>query len=61
MANLPIQKQKDNLIIAAIKVARPIHWIKNISLFAALFLSGIMFEKGLFILTFQAFIAFCFA
>lgn len=61
MVNLPIQKQKDNLIIAAIKVARPIHWIKNVSLFAALFLSGIMFEKGLFVLTFQAFIAFCFA
>jgi 4-hydroxybenzoate polyprenyltransferase len=61
MVNLPIQKQKDSLIIAIIKVARPIHWIKNLSLFAALFLSGIMFEKGLFVLTFQAFIAFCLA
>jgi 4-hydroxybenzoate polyprenyltransferase len=61
MADLQIQKQKDNLILALVKVARPIHWIKNLSLFAALFLSGIMFEKGLFTLTLQAFVAFCLA
>jgi 4-hydroxybenzoate polyprenyltransferase len=61
MANLPIQKQKDNLILAAIKVARPIHWVKNVSLFAAVFLSGIMFDKGLLALVVQAFVAFCFA
>ncbi|HET7099194.1 MAG TPA: decaprenyl-phosphate phosphoribosyltransferase [Patescibacteria group bacterium] len=56
-----MQNSKDNLITAIIKVARPIHWIKNVSIFAALFLSGIMFEKGLFGLAFQAFVAFCFA
>lgn len=61
MVNLSIQKQKVSLILAAIKVARPIHWIKNVSIFAAVFLSGIMFEKGLLTLTIQAFIAFCFA
>jgi len=61
MADLQVQKQKDNLIIAIIKVARPIHWIKNVAIFAAVFLSGIMFEKGLLGLTLQAFIAFCFA
>lgn len=61
MADLQVQKQKDNLIVAIIKVARPIHWIKNVAIFAAVFLSGIMFEKGLLTLTLQAFIAFCFA
>lgn len=61
MVNSEVQKQKTNLIVAVIKVARPIHWIKNVSLFAAVFLSGIMFDKGLFTLTLQAFIAFCFA
>lgn len=61
MANSEIQKQKDNLIVAAIKVARPIHWIKNLALFAAIFLSGILFDKGQLALVIQAFIAFCFA
>lgn len=61
MADLQVQKQKDNLAIAIIRVARPIHWIKNVAIFAAVFLSGIMFEKGLLGLTLQAFIAFCFA
>lgn len=61
MANSEIQRQKDNLIVAAIKVARPVHWIKNISIFAAVFLSGIMFDKGQLGLALQAFIAFCFA
>lgn len=61
MVNIPIQKQKDSLAVAMIKVARPVHWIKNLAIFAAVFLSGIMFEKGLFALTLQAFIAFCLA
>ena len=61
MVDSKIQRQKDNLIIAMVKVARPIHWIKNAAIFAALFLSGIMFDKGLFALTVQAFIAFCLA
>jgi decaprenyl-phosphate phosphoribosyltransferase len=61
MADLPIQKQKDNIIIAAVKAARPIHWIKNVSVFAAVFLSGILFDKGQFALALQAFVAFCFA
>jgi 4-hydroxybenzoate polyprenyltransferase len=61
MINQSTQKQNTSLIIAAIKVARPIHWTKNLSIFAAVFLSGIMFDKGLFALTLQAFVAFCFA
>lgn len=49
------------MITAAISAMRPVHWIKNLSLFAAVFLSGLMFEKGLLALAFEAFIAFCFA
>lgn len=56
MANL--STQKDNLIISAVKLARPIHWLKNLSLFAALFLTGMFFEKNAFGRVFWAFIAF---
>lgn len=55
------KNKKDSLIIAAIKVIRPIHWIKNLSVFAAAFLSGTLFDKGFFSLTFHTFVAFCFA
>ena len=61
MADLQNQKQKDSLIIAAIKVARPIHWIKNLAIFAAVFLSGIMFDDNYLLITIKAFIAFCLA
>lgn len=63
MANLPTQtKQKsiNSLISAAIQIARPIHWIKNISIFAAVFLSGYFFDKVPFTRTVWAFVAFCF-
>ncbi len=59
MANL--QTQKDNLIIAAIKLARPLHWLKNLGLFAALFLTGMFFDKVAFKEVFWAFVAFDFA
>lgn len=52
MVNIPFQ---------IIKIARPIHWIKNLALFAALFLTGTLFEKGLFLDVIVAFIAFSFA
>jgi len=58
---MEIKRQEDSLIVALVKTARPIHWIKNVSIFAAVFLSGLLFEKGEFILAFKAFIAFCFA
>jgi decaprenyl-phosphate phosphoribosyltransferase len=61
MANTETERQEGGLINAIITVARPIHWIKNVSIFAAVFLSGLLFEKGEFMLAFQAFIAFCFA
>jgi len=61
MADSEVQKQKYSLIKAIVKVARPIHWIKNVSIFAAVFLSGMLFDKGQFALALQAFVVFCFA
>ncbi len=55
------QIQKDNLVIAAIKVARPLHWVKNFALFAAIFLTGALFDKGQFAKVAWGFVAFCFA
>jgi len=49
------------VISQAVKIARPVHWIKNLSLFAAILLTGTLFEKGLFLDVFWAFIAFNFA
>ena len=52
MANLPLQ---------IIRTARPIHWIKNFALFGALFLTGTLYETGLFKDVLMAFVAFSFA
>ena len=52
MANLPLQ---------IIKVARPIHWVKNLALFGALLLTGTLFETGLFRDVLFAFFSFSFA
>ncbi len=63
MVNLSSEKRqnpKTSLIIAAIKVARPLHWIKNLSVFAAIFLSGYLFDSAPLIKTIWAFVAFCF-
>ena len=49
MANLPTQ---------IIKVARPVHWVKNLSLFAALIFSRQLFSSIPFARVFWAFIAF---
>jgi len=61
MANRETEKQKNNLIVAIVKVARPVHWIKNISIFAAIFLTGFLFDKNQLPQVVLAFIAFCFA
>jgi 4-hydroxybenzoate polyprenyltransferase len=53
------RKPKDSLIIAALTAMRPVHWIKNLSLFAAVFLSGTMFDKGQLEKVIWAFISFC--
>lgn len=52
MANLPAE---------ILKVARPVHWVKNLALFAALILSGDLLSKFLLGKITLAFIAFCFA
>lgn len=62
MANIQAEttgKTKDNLIIATLKAMRPVHWVKNLSLFAAIFLTGELFEKGQLTKSFWAFIIFC--
>lgn len=49
MANLPAE---------VIKVARPIHWIKNFALFAALIFTGNLLRSDLFLKVFLAFVVF---
>lgn len=61
MANLPSQKTKMSLISAIVNVARPLHWTKNLSLFAAIFLTGLIDHQSLFTKVFWGFIAFNFA
>lgn len=45
-------------ISSLIKVSRPIHWVKNFALFAALIFTGTLFIRSYFITVFWAFIAF---
>ena len=52
MAYLPIE---------IIKLTRPIHWIKNLSVFAALLFSGSLLDRNLFVFSFYAFIVFSIA
>lgn len=44
-----------------VRASRPIHWIKNLSLFAALIFSGFLFSKYYFIKVIYGFIAFSLA
>lgn len=48
------------LIKGAIESLRPVQWIKNLSLFAALILNGQLFDINLFLKSFLAFVVFCF-
>lgn len=50
-----------NLIWQTIRIARPIHWVKNLALFAAILLTGTLFEKGLLFNVIVSFISFSFA
>jgi len=64
MANVQTEKSertKDNLIVVAFTVMRPIHWIKNLSIFAAIFFTGFIFDGGQFSRVAWGFIAFCLA
>ena len=49
MANLPTE---------IIRIARPLHWVKNLALFAAIIFTGELFSKASFNKVFWAFIAF---
>ena len=55
MANLSTKNMK-----AAFWVLRPLHWIKNLSVFAALIFTGNLFKPLLFDQILLAFISFCF-
>lgn len=48
-------------ILEIIRIARPIHWVKNFAIFGAILLTGTLFERGLFKDTLIAFVAFSFA
>lgn len=50
-----------DLSIQIIRVARPIHWVKNFALFGALLLTGTLYETGLFKDVLLAFFSFSFA
>lgn len=49
-----------SLIIPAVKVARPVHWIKNLAIFAALVFTGNLLKPLFFTQAFWAFLAFNF-
>ena len=49
-----------NTVIQIIKIARPIHWIKNFAVFAALIFTGTLFIPVYFNSALVAFLAFCF-
>lgn len=53
MANL------SSTVISLVKVARPIHWVKNLSVFAALIFTGHLYQTLPFGRVFLAFIVFC--
>ena len=64
MANLSIKnylKEKVNKALPYFLAARPIHWIKNLTIFAPLIFTGTLFNKAYYYNSFFAFIAFCLA
>ncbi|MEK7470989.1 MAG: decaprenyl-phosphate phosphoribosyltransferase [Patescibacteria group bacterium] len=58
MVNL--QTEKSSIVLSIVRIARPIHWIKNLSIFAAIFLTGLLFEKSMFVRVAWSFVAFSF-
>ena len=67
MVNLPTETEKPenlsflSLVVSLVTVARPIHWTKNLALFAALVFSGNLLQEALFAKVFWAFIIFSLA
>lgn len=58
MANSEKKVNIFSIPLELIKVSRPLHWVKNLSLFAALIFSKTLFIHSYFITVFWAFIAF---
>lgn len=64
MANLQIKvggKAKMSILdlcVSMVKIARPVHWVKNLALFAALVFTRTLFVEGYFETVFFAFMAF---
>lgn len=50
-----------DLSIQVVKIARPVHWVKNLALFGAIFLTGLISHKLYLDKVIWAFIAFSFA
>lgn len=66
MANLSTESYKESIetlsfLPSFIRVARPLHWVKNFALFAALIFTGNLYTKIFLDRTVLAFIAFCLA
>jgi len=62
MANISIKnKGVIGIPYAIVRVARPVHWVKNFSLFAALIFTQTLFIPSYYITAIVAFVAFCFA
>jgi 4-hydroxybenzoate polyprenyltransferase len=61
VANISTQKRKTPLILAAFNAARPVHWVKNLALFAAIFLTGMLDDKGQLSKVLWGFLAFSLA
>lgn len=64
MAISKVSKNKLNsvkVLVEVLRIARPLHWTKNLALFAALIFSGGLLNPVLAIITFKAFVAFNFA
>mgnify|MGYP002624170685 CR=1 FL=1 len=49
------------LLVAMLKVARPVHWVKNLALFAALIFTRTLLVEGYFEAVFWAFVSFSLA
>lgn len=53
--------KNDNFLGSIFKILRPVHWIKNVSVFAAIFLTGFLFDKDQLMSVIETFVIFCMA